>query len=157
MLLSKATYNKCIHPWGYKPRTTRIKKVQFSSIGKCSISATKSLDFVFVYIQGIVGRDVFLVCRGRYVDFLLSWCHWGAPRSQDSIQSRFCCVISSQWSEQQADWQMQSGVNRLACNVWPCPGCKLDPIRSQHGTQVLMFWNGCGRPLVTSEGSGGAE
>ena len=27
----QATYNKCIQPWGYKPRTTRIKKVQISS------------------------------------------------------------------------------------------------------------------------------
>ena len=37
-LLSKATYNKCIQPWGYKPRTTRIKKVKFlqeSQTTKC--------------------------------------------------------------------------------------------------------------------------
>ena len=44
---------------------------------------------------------------------------------------------------------MQSGVNGLGCNVGPWPGCRLDPIHSQHGTQVLMITNGCGQPLVT--------
>ena len=75
-------------------------------------------------------------------------------RIQDSKESWFCWVVSSEWGSNK---QMQSGVNRLGCKVWPCPGCRLDPICSQHSVQVLMFWNGCWQPLVTSEGSRGGE
>ena len=72
----------------------------------------------------------------------------------DEVQT-FCCpdVIgelvppfrSQDRKHQQPDWPMQSRVDGLGCKVGPCPGCRLDPIRSQHGPKLL----------VTSEGSGG--
>ena len=60
--------------------TIFFKKAKLqSAIGKCRVSATKSLvKKKKNYIEGIVGRDVFLVWGRRYVDFLLSLCHWGA-------------------------------------------------------------------------------
>ena len=65
MLLSKATYNKCIVPRGYKPRTTRIFKNKaklHSAISKFHLS-TKSLVSKIVSILFLYSR-----CgRKRYV------------------------------------------------------------------------------------------
>ena len=55
MLLSKATYNRCIQPWVQtqnnknQASTIFFKKAKLqSAIGKCHISATKVLLFCFL-------------------------------------------------------------------------------------------------------------
>ena len=67
---------------GTDPEQQESRKYNFfkkaklqSAIGRCHLSATKLL--VYTFIQGIVGRGVFLVCSGRCVNFLLSWCQGG--------------------------------------------------------------------------------
>ena len=147
-LFTKATNNKFIQPWRYKPRTTRIKKVQLSSRKQ-----NYKVLLYFFYWRYNRKRCVFSLWRKMYrlSDVLIH--HLGA-RTANSRDFRECLVRSEGATSRLADAE-QSG--RAGCKVWLCPGCRPDPIRSQHGTQVLVFWNGCGQPLVTSEGSGGAE
>ena len=100
-----------------------------SAVGKCHVSATKVLFFfTFLYPRCSQKRCVF------------------------SLQRKMCTLSVVLMSLGRS-----FHVDGLGCKVWPCPRCRLGPIRSQQGTQELVFWNICGQLLVTSEGSGGAE
>ena len=82
----------------------------------------------------VLGSQGWVKSRGSISPFhVVLVCAW----LQDNKGIFIFCWVASSLREQQADWWMQSVVDGLGCKVWPCHGCRLDPIRSQHSKQCL--------------------
>ena len=96
MLLSKATYSKCIQPWGYKTRKTRIKKVKFSPRKpNCIISYQPSnitSPVIFEYLR-------FIVTAENTVEPCAGICRYEETKHLQAFPNSHLSLLRCSWAE----------------------------------------------------------
>lgn len=110
MLLSKATYNKCIQPWRHNPKKKKkktqqesFKYIKFITQAKCFKCYILEIRGSFFSFSSFLGLDTIWagessVCEGKCVWFLLLWCQQGARSTIVKPGQQIVGILSDSWA-----------------------------------------------------------